>query len=132
MREGKYLLSDQITLHLFQPHQADQMFDPQTGSSSVNIWTGGLVLDQLVPVGCCYGPHFSDPFRACSIDRARRAAARHSSPTIHVRGARISSIARDEPYEGLFVSRVHAHKGEGMQAHLLIMRNAHWACLCLT
>ena len=28
--------SDQITLHLFQPHQANQMFDPQTDSSYVN------------------------------------------------------------------------------------------------
>lgn len=28
------LVSSQITLHLFQPHQADQMFDPHlTGSS---------------------------------------------------------------------------------------------------
>ena len=30
------MLGFQITLHLFQPHQADQMFDPQTGSSYVS------------------------------------------------------------------------------------------------
>jgi hypothetical protein len=28
--------SDQISLHLFQPHQADQMLDPQAGSSYVS------------------------------------------------------------------------------------------------
>ena len=27
-------ISDQITLHLFQPHQADQMFDPHLMGSS--------------------------------------------------------------------------------------------------
>ena len=89
----------------------------------------GKSLDQLGPVALCYGPHISDPFRACSIDRPRRAAARHSLPTTYVEGARISSIARDEPYEGLLVSRVHAREGEGMQAHLLIMHNAYSTCL---
>ena len=28
--------SDQIISHLFQPHQADQMFDPHMGSSFAN------------------------------------------------------------------------------------------------
>ena len=67
-----------------------------------------MALEQFGPVALSYGPHLSDPFRACSIDRPRRAAARHSLPTIYIKGARISSIARDEPYEGLLVSRVHA------------------------
>ena len=36
VHESGILHSDQIILHLFQPHQADQMFDPQTGSSYVS------------------------------------------------------------------------------------------------
>ena len=46
--------SDQIILHLFQPHQADQMSDPQTGPSYVSKhWCMEATAHACRPSPCC-------------------------------------------------------------------------------
>ncbi len=44
------VISDQITLHLFQPHQADQMYDPYLMDSSQQAYSdvNGIMLRSCV------------------------------------------------------------------------------------